>query len=52
MRLKIVESSFFWKDRVHGPTSISSEVIGDPILVRSEGPPAYNYAAVIDDHLM
>jgi len=52
VRLKIVESSFFWKDRVHGPTSISSEVIGDPILVRSEGPPAYNYAAVIDDHLM
>jgi len=52
IRLKIVESSFFWIDRVHGPTTISSEVIGDPILVRSEGLPAYNYAAVIDDHLM
>jgi glutamyl-tRNA synthetase/nondiscriminating glutamyl-tRNA synthetase len=52
VRLKIVESSFFWNDRVHGPTMISSEVIGDPILVRSEGLPAYNYAVVIDDHLM
>jgi nondiscriminating glutamyl-tRNA synthetase len=52
VRLKIVESSFFWDDRVHGPTTISSEVIGDPILVRSEGLPAYNYAVVIDDHLM
>jgi glutamyl-tRNA synthetase/nondiscriminating glutamyl-tRNA synthetase len=52
VRLKIMESSFFWNDRVHGPTTISSEVIGDPILVRSEGLPAYNYAAVIDDHLM
>ena len=52
VRLKIVESSFFWNDRVHGPTTISSEVIGDPILVRSEGLPAYNYAVVIDDHLM
>ena len=52
VRLKILESSFFWNDRVHGPTSISSEVIGDPILVRSEGLPAYNYAVVIDDHLM
>ena len=52
MRLKIVESSFFWNDRVHGPTTISSDVIGDPILVRSEGLPAYNYAVVIDDHLM
>ncbi len=52
IRLKIVESSFFWIDRVHGPTTISSEVIGDPILVRSEGLPAYNFAAVVDDHLM
>lgn len=52
LRLKIVESSFFWNDRVHGPTTISSDVIGDPILVRSEGLPAYNYAVVIDDHLM
>jgi glutamyl-tRNA synthetase/nondiscriminating glutamyl-tRNA synthetase len=52
VRLKIVESSFFWNDRVHGPTTFSSDVIGDPILVRSEGLPAYNYAAAIDDHLM
>ena len=52
VRLKIAESSFFWNDRVHGPTTISSDVIGDPILVRSEGLPAYNYAVVIDDHLM
>jgi len=52
VRLKIVESSFFWDDRVHGPTTILGEVIGDPILVRSEGLPAYNYAVVIDDYLM
>jgi len=52
VRLKILESSFFWNDLVHGPTTFSSEVIGDPVLVRSEGSPAYNYAVVIDDHLM
>ncbi len=52
VRLKIVESSFFWNDRVHGPTNISGEIVGDPILVRSEGLPAYNFAAVVDDHLM
>ncbi|MBZ5564359.1 MAG: glutamate--tRNA ligase [Acidobacteriia bacterium] len=51
-RLKIVASAFTWHDLVHGPTSFSSEVIGDPILVRSDGHPAYNYAVVIDDHLM
>ena len=52
VRLKINESSFFWNDRVHGPTTVSSEVIGDPVIVRSEGLPAYNFAVVIDDHLM
>jgi glutamyl-tRNA synthetase/nondiscriminating glutamyl-tRNA synthetase len=52
IRLKIQASAFSWHDLVHGPTTISSEVIGDPILVRSDGHPAYNYAVVIDDHLM
>jgi glutamyl-tRNA synthetase/nondiscriminating glutamyl-tRNA synthetase len=52
VRLKIVESAFSWNDLVHGPTHFSSEVIGDPILLRSDGHPAYNYAVVIDDHLM
>jgi glutamyl-tRNA synthetase/nondiscriminating glutamyl-tRNA synthetase len=52
IRLKIVESAFSWNDLVHGPTSFSGEVIGDPILVRSDGNPAYNYAVVVDDHLM
>jgi len=52
VRLKIVDSAFSWNDLVHGPTSFSGEVIGDPILVRSDGNPGYNYAVVIDDHLM
>ena len=52
VRLKIVEGSFGWHDLVHGLTTFSSEVIGDPILLRSDGHPAYNYAVVIDDHLM
>jgi nondiscriminating glutamyl-tRNA synthetase len=52
VRLKITEGQFNWNDLVHGPTSFSSEVIGDPILVRSDGHPAYNYAVVIDDHRM
>jgi len=52
LRLKITDGVFGWNDVVHGPTSFSSEVMGDPILVRSDGHPAYNYAVVIDDHLM
>ena len=30
----------------------NTEVIGDPVLVRSDGNPAYNFAVVIDDALM
>jgi glutamyl-tRNA synthetase/nondiscriminating glutamyl-tRNA synthetase len=52
IRLKIVDSAFSWNDLVHGPTGFSGEVIGDPILVRSDGNPGYNYAVVVDDHLM
>jgi len=52
VRLKIVDSAFSWSDLTHGPTSFSAEVMGDPILVRSDGNPSYNYAVVIDDHLM
>jgi len=52
IRLKITERLFAWNDLVHGETSFSGEVIGDPVLVRSGGAPAYNFAVVVDDHLM
>ena len=32
--------------------AFSTDVIGDPVLVRSDGVPAYNFAVVIDDALM
>jgi nondiscriminating glutamyl-tRNA synthetase len=39
-------------DLVRGPVTFQTEVIGDPVLVRSDGSPAYNYAVVVDDALM
>jgi glutamyl-tRNA synthetase len=39
-------------DIVRGRVTFHTEVIGDPVLVRSDGMPAYNYAVVIDDALM
>ncbi len=39
-------------DLVRGEVRFSTDVIGDPVLVRSDGVPAYNYAVVIDDALM
>lgn len=52
IRLKIPEGDLAWEDLVHGPTRFASDVIGDFILVRSDGHPAYNFAVVIDDRLM
>src|SRR5579863_3849352 len=52
IRLKIPNGSFAWNDLVHGLTTFSSDVIGDFILVRSDRGAAYNFAVVIDDHLM
>jgi len=39
-------------DLVRGDVAFHTSVIGDPVLLRSDGSPAYNFAVVIDDALM
>lgn len=39
-------------DAVRGPVTFSTDQIGDPVLLRSDGSPAYNFAVVVDDALM
>jgi nondiscriminating glutamyl-tRNA synthetase len=46
------EGSVVWFDIVKGKTEIPVEVIGDQIILRANGMPRYNYAVVIDDHMM
>ncbi|HEX5474265.1 MAG TPA: glutamate--tRNA ligase [Vicinamibacterales bacterium] len=41
-----------FQDLVRGEVTFNTEVIGDPVLVRSDGRPAYNFAVVVDDALM
>ena len=36
-------------DIVRGEVTFAAEVIGDPVIVRSDGRPAYNFAVVVDD---
>ena len=52
IRLKISPRPIRFHDLVHGEVEFSHEVIGDPILLRSDATPAYNYAVVVDDALM
>jgi nondiscriminating glutamyl-tRNA synthetase len=39
-------------DIVRGEVRFQTDVIGDPIIVRADGMPAYNFAVVVDDALM
>ena len=39
-------------DAVRGDVRFQTDIIGDPIIVRADGTPAYNFAVVVDDALM
>jgi len=39
-------------DAVRGEVRFQTSVIGDPVIVRTDGHPAYNFAVVVDDALM
>ena len=52
IRLKIPERPIRFHDIVHGEVEFASEVVSDPVILRSSGMPVYNYVVVIDDALM
>ena len=52
IRLQIPEHPIRFHDIVHGNVEFSNEVVSDPIILRSNGMPVYNYVVVIDDALM
>ena len=41
-----------FEDVVRGEVRFQTDIIGDPVIVRADGHPAYNFAVVIDDALM
>lgn len=41
-----------YRDMVFGEISVSAEDIEDGVLLKSDGMPTYNFANVVDDHLM
>jgi len=46
------QSDVVFHDMVRGEVRFPRDVIGDPIIVRADGHPAYNFAVVVDDALM
>jgi nondiscriminating glutamyl-tRNA synthetase len=53
VRFRVPEDrTVVFNDQVRGPVSFQTSVIGDSVLLRSDGRPAYNFAVVIDDASM
>ncbi|MFH1445876.1 MAG: glutamate--tRNA ligase [Chloroflexota bacterium] len=46
------EGSITFVDHVYGKISIENKVLDDQVLLKSDGFPTYNFANVVDDHLM
>jgi len=51
-RFKVPAVTIEFDDMIRGKMKFESAAVGDFIIVRSNGMPAYNFAVVVDDHLM
>jgi glutamyl-tRNA synthetase/nondiscriminating glutamyl-tRNA synthetase len=53
LRFRVPENrEIVFADAVRGDVRFHTDVIGDPVIVRADGTPAYNFAVVVDDALM
>lgn len=51
-RFCVEEGAIAFDDLIRGAMTFQGDAIGDFIIVRSNGIPAYNFAVVVDDHFM
>lgn len=52
LRFKTPDHEVFVHDMVQGDVKFDTSLIGDFIIIKSNNYPSYNFAVVIDDHLM
>ena len=52
LRFKSEPKAYQWHDEVMGDLSAGEDAIDDFIIMKSDGYPTYNFAHIIDDHLM
>lgn len=52
IRQKIKDGKTTFSDEVYGDITVENNEMEDQILIKSDGLPTYNFANVIDDHLM
>ncbi|MCO4795461.1 MAG: glutamate--tRNA ligase [Bacteriovoracaceae bacterium] len=52
IRFKNPGKKWTFKDLVRGEVTFPEDMVGDFVIIRSNGLPVYNFCCVIDDHLM
>jgi nondiscriminating glutamyl-tRNA synthetase len=52
LRLRVRPGTVGFTDMVFGRIEINTDQISDPVLLRSDGSPTYNFCCVVDDLLM
>lgn len=52
IRLKITEGETHWNDEVRGESKTPNNLLDDFVILKADGFPTYNFANVIDDHMM
>lgn len=51
-RTKALKKDYLLKDLIRGDVKFPSDMVGDFVLLRSDGMPVYNFCCVVDDHMM
>jgi len=52
LRFQVPDRAVRFRDLVKGELSFPADTFGDFVILRSDGTPTYNFAVVVDDHLM
>lgn len=53
IRFRAAENSMYqFNDLVRGPIELASSMVGDFVIIRSDGMPVYNFCCAVDDALM
>jgi len=51
-KTKHLKKDYIFTDLVRGEVKFPSDMVGDFVMLRSDGMPVYNFCCVVDDHLM
>jgi len=52
LRFQIESRQLTYNDLIKGEITVDTSLFGDPVILKADGMPTYNFAAVVDDHLM